>query len=129
MTQERPIENPADRRSVERMPTTLRGKIFPGAVDCIVEDFSDLGACLHFEQEPAGGDRVILVMWSTGIAFDVEVRWRNGRQIGGKFVSRRDFRNPTPAIFHEARKLWRQSRPKIRRAYRAGRTPMLGAPS
>ena len=129
MSDDTPSENPADRRRVARMPTTLRGKVFPGAIDCIVEDYSELGACLTFEDEPVGDGRLLLVIWSTGIAFDVEVRWRRGHQVGGLFVSRRDFRSPTPAAFHEARKLWRQSRPKIRRAYRARRSTLIGAPS
>ena len=48
-----------DRRAVERMPTTLRGKVFPGELDCVIANFSKHGACLHFDARPALGDRVI----------------------------------------------------------------------
>jgi len=122
-------ENPADRRRVPRIPTTLRGKVFPGAVDCIVSDLSDLGACLTFESEPVENDRLLLVIWSTGIAFDAEVRWRQGRRVGVQCISRCDFRSRTPAVFHEARAIWRRSRPKVRQAYRALRSPLVGASS
>ncbi len=122
-------ENPADRRTAPRQPTILRGKVFPGAVDCVVADMSERGACVTFEDEPVDGERLMLVMWSTGLAFDGEVRWRRGRKVGLRFVSRVDFRSRTPAAFHEARALWRKSRPKVRKRYRSARSPMLGAPS
>lgn len=111
------------------MPTTLRGKAFPGAVDCIVADFSDGGARLTFEDEPTADARLLLVIWSTGVAFDAEVRWRKGPVLGVQFVSRCDFRSNTPAAFREAREVWRKSRPKLKRAHRVMRSPMLGAPS
>lgn len=111
------------------MPTTLRGKAFPGAVDCIVADFSDGGARLTFEDEAAPGDHLLLVIWSTGVAFESEIRWRDGCRLGVQFLSRCDFRSNTPAAFHEAREIWRKSRPKLKRAHRVMRSPMLGAPS
>ena len=111
------------------MPTTLRGKVFPGGADCIVADFSDGGALLTFEVDPIDDSGMLLVIWSTGIAFDAEVRWRQGPRLGVRFLSRRDFRGPTPAAYHEVREIWRRSRPKLKRAHRALRSHMIGAPS
>ena len=121
--------DPAERRREERMPTTLRGKAFPGAVDCIVSDMSEHGACLTFEGEAVSDDRLLLVIWSTGIAFEADVRWRQGQRVGVLFCARRDFRAQTPARFHEARALWRQSRPKLKLVRRTLRSGVIGAPS
>ena len=122
-------DDPADRRRDRRQPTILRGKVLPGLVDCVVADFSDHGACVTFEEEALAADRFLLVMWSTGLAFDSEVRWRDGRRLGLRFLVRCDFRSRTPAAFHEARAIWLRSRPRIRKVYRSGRSPILGAPS
>jgi hypothetical protein len=129
MTEHNPSEAGADRRRVKRIPTTLRGKVFPGEADCIVADMSEAGACLTFEDQAANQDRLLLVIWSTGLAFDAEVRWRQGQRVGLRFVARCDFHRRTPAAFHEARTLWRRSRPKLRKPYRSPRPPLLGVPS
>jgi hypothetical protein len=110
-----------DRRAAERIPTSLRGKVFPGAIDCVVADFSKLGARLKFEGgEPPQGVRFTMVVWSSGVAFEAGVRWRRGDQIGVKFESSRDLRRPAPPHLAEAQDLWMQRRPKVgRRALNA----------
>src|ERR1700732_4162370 len=85
-----------DRRALERMPTTLRGKVFPGAVDCVIANFTKHGALLRFDARPSLGDRLIVVVWSSGVAFEVATRWRAGDEVGVQFLSSRDLRRPAP---------------------------------
>lgn len=104
-----------DRRAAERIQTSLRGKAFPGAMDCVIADFSKLGARLRFDGQPPEGDRLIVVVWSSGAAFDAQVRWRRGDEIGVQFSSSRDLRRPAPPHLAEIQALWRNRRPKVSR--------------
>ena len=109
-----------DRRAAERIATSLRGKVFPGALDCVVADFSKLGARVRFEGEPPAGARLTMVVWSSGVAFDANVRWRRGREIGLQFASSRDLRRPAPPHLAEIQALWLKRRPRVgRRAINA----------
>jgi len=105
----------AERRLLERMPTTLRGKVFPGPVDCVVKDFNERGAKLHFDGPPPAGERLIFVVWTSGMAFEAQVRWRAADNLGVQFIQRCDFRARTPAMFWPARALWLKSRKPLRR--------------
>src|ERR1035438_1512705 len=100
-----------DRRAAERIPTSLRGKVFPDAVDCVIADFSKLGARVRFEGEPPAGARLTMVVWSSGVAFDATVRWRRGAEIGLQFASSRDLRRPAPPHLAEIQALWLNRRP------------------
>jgi len=109
-----------DRRAAERIATSLRGKVFPGALDCVVADFSKLGARVRFEGEPPAGARLTMVVWSSGVAFDATVRWRRGAEIGLQFASSRDLRRPAPPHLAEIQALWLKRRPRVgRRALNA----------
>ena len=111
-----------DRRAAERIPTSLRGKMFPGAVDCVIADFSKLGARAKFEGEPPKGDTLILVVWSSGAAFEAQVRWRRGQEIGLQFGWSRDLRRPAPPHLVEIQALWRNRRPRV------GRKALIASP-
>src|SRR5580658_5660313 len=91
-----------DRRAAERIPTSLRGKLFPGALDCVIADFSRLGARLRFAAPPPEGEALVLVVWTSGQAFEAEVRWRAGQEIGVRFSASRDLRRPAPPHLAEA---------------------------
>jgi len=108
-------ENFDDRRSTPRTATTLRGKVFPGAVDCVIADFSKRGARVRFSGPPPAGDRLIVVVWTSGFAYEAVIRWRTGFEIGVHFASNRDLRRPAPAHMAEAQAAWRHRRPRIRR--------------
>src|SRR6185312_1591210 len=94
-----------DRRAAERIATSLRGKVFPGAIDCVITDFTKFGARLRFGGPPPDGDRLIMVVWSSGVAFESAVRWRRKGEIGLAFVSSRDLRRPAPPHLAEAQAL------------------------
>ena len=111
-----------DRRAAERIATSLRGKVFPGPVDCVIADFSKLGARLRFETPPPEGERMTMVVWSSGVAFDAAVRWRRGQEIGVQFASSRDLRRPAPPHLVEIQALWIGRRPRV------GRRAMIASP-
>jgi hypothetical protein len=129
----------AERRALPRLPTTLRGKVFPGALDCIIKDYNERGAKVQVVDGLPSDGPLILVVWSTGLAFEGQVRWRSGEDIGLRFSKGCDFRGRVPAKFWEAREEWLKSRPKMpRRALmsqsamierQAGRSTAAASPS
>ena len=104
-----------DRRALERMPTALRAKAFPGALDCQIANFTRHGACLKFEERVEVGERLIVVVWSSGVAFEAQTRWRAGDEVGVEFISSRDLRRPAPPHLAEIQALWQKRRPRIGR--------------
>jgi hypothetical protein len=111
-----------DRRAAERIPTSLRGKVFPGGIDCVVSDFTKLGARLRFEGAAPDGERMVMVVWSSGVAFEATVRWRQSDELGVKFGSSRDLRRPAPPELAEAQALWMKRRPRV------GRRALIASP-
>ncbi|HEY1427527.1 MAG TPA: PilZ domain-containing protein [Caulobacteraceae bacterium] len=111
-----------DRRAAERIPTSLRGKLFPGAIDCVISDFTKMGARLRFDGPAPDGDRMVMVVWSSGVAFDSTVRWRRTGEIGVAFTSSRDLRRPAPPHLAEAQALWMKRRPRV------GRRALIASP-
>ena len=111
-----------DRRAAERIPTSLRGKVFPGAVDCLITDFTKLGARLRFDGALPDGDTLVMVVWSSGVAFEATVRWRRKAEIGLAFVSSRDLRRPAPPHLIEAQTMWMKRRPRV------GRRALIASP-
>ena len=98
--------SPADRRSAPRMATTMRGKLFPGGADCVVSDYSRSGAKLALtDAEPPEGGFVV-VLWTTGIAFEAQPRWRAGSEIGVQFLGRFDLRGRTPGRLASVKAAW-----------------------
>jgi hypothetical protein len=130
MAQSAIAANPRDRRAAERIPTSLRGKVFRNAADsaagepadCVFADFSKLGARLRFDVPPPQGERLTVVVWSSGVAFDAQVRWRRGAEIGVQFASSRDLRRPAPPHLAEIQALWMRRRPRV------GRRALIASP-
>jgi len=106
---------PHERRESERMATTLRGKVFPGAVDCSIRDMSRRGARLAFEDGPYVGTPAVVVIWTTGCAFEVTQRWAAGDEIGVLFHHRRDLRGKAPPHMAEIKALWLARRQQLNR--------------
>jgi hypothetical protein len=111
-----------DRRATARIATSLRGKVFPGAIECVITDFNKVGARLRFKGAAPDGDQVIMVVWSSGVAFEANVRWRKEAEIGVSFASSRDLRRPAPSHLAEAQALWLKRRPRV------GRRALIASP-
>lgn len=112
----------SDRRAAERIATSLRGKVFPGQRDCVIADFSKMGARLKFDGPPPEEARMTMVVWSSGVAFDAQVRWRRGLELGVQFFSSRDLRRPAPPHLAEIQALWTKRRPRV------GRRQLIASP-
>ncbi|HEY2710830.1 MAG TPA: PilZ domain-containing protein [Caulobacteraceae bacterium] len=117
-----PAMSPRDRRAAERVPTSLRGKVFPGAIDVVIADFSKIGARVRFAAPPPEGERMTVVVWSSGLAFDAQIRWRRGLELGLQFASSRDLRRPAPPHLAEIQALWMKRRPRL------GRRALVASP-
>jgi hypothetical protein len=104
-----------ERRASARLSVALRGKSFPGARDCRIVDFTRRGARLSFDGPSPPGDRFVLVVWTSGAAFEATVKWRRGHEIGVRFDASRDLRRPAPPHLEEAQTLWLARRPRLRR--------------
>ncbi len=112
MTASSDIASLAERRALPRTLTTLRGKVLEGLLECTISDFNDRGARLTLPEGAQVGDSLILIVWSTGMGFQAQVRWRARNEVGVRFVSRCDFRARTPPHFAEAKTVWLESRPR-----------------
>ena len=119
---------PQERRAIPRKPTTLRGKAFPGGLDCVVRDYNERGARVQFDGAHPDQEQFILVVWSTGLAFEGQVRWRAGEEVGLRFLRSCDFRGRTPAFFWAARAEWLRSRPRLSRRKMTVGSAMMGGP-
>ena len=125
MGQPAEAENFADRRALERLPTALRAKVFPGGADCVIKDYNERGARLRFAERPAMGDHLVLVVWSSGLAFEAVVRWRSEEHVGVQFLHKRDFRRPVPAELAAIRALWQKRRPHLSRRELKAQSQMI----
>ncbi|HEX7758688.1 MAG TPA: PilZ domain-containing protein [Caulobacteraceae bacterium] len=105
----------AERRALERLPTALRAKVFPGAVDCVIRDYNERGARLSFPERVLMGEHLVVVIWSSGLAYEAVTRWRAGNEIGVQFQVGRDLRRPTPAHLASIRAQWINRRPRLSR--------------
>jgi hypothetical protein len=116
----------ADRRDSARTPTTLRGKVFPGGLDCVVKDFSKGGARLRFLGQPPSEDRIVVVIWATGAGGEAVRCWRGDGEAGWRFVSRFDLRAAVPKHLADVKAQWLGRRRKLRRRELAESGAMLG---
>jgi hypothetical protein len=116
----------SDRRVFERTATTLRGKVFPGAVDCKIRDMSRRGARLGFEGEPPAEDPTVVVIWTTGFAFEVTKRWTAGDEIGVLFSNRCDLRGKVPPHLVEIKAEWLGRRRQLHRNKIKGCDAVIG---
>jgi len=127
---ERTLLNYEDRRSAPRTATTLRGKMFlPAPVDCVIADFSKHGARLRFDEPLPISDELIVVIWSSGVAYEAVTRWRTEMEAGVEFLGNRDLRRPAPPHLAAAQDLWRHRRPRMSRRQVLKQAAILQAPA
>jgi hypothetical protein len=116
----------ADRRASERTRTTLRGKVFPGGLDCVIKDISKGGARLCFAGPRPAEDRIVVVIWSTGAAVEAVRSWRRDGESGWRFLDRFDLRARVPERLAEVKAQWLGRRRRLRRRELADSGAMIG---
>lgn len=114
-----------ERRSLPRMPTTLRAKAFPGELDCIIKDYNERGARIYFPDRPDIGERLVVVVWSTGLCFEGFTRWKAGSEAGVRFVRSCDFRGRAPGHLLDIKAMWMKSRTRRPRRVLMSQTAMV----
>ncbi len=98
-----------EQRSQIRFVTRLDARAFPGALPCLVADISNRGARLQFREPPALEDEFVLVEWNGGRAYECQLAWRKGLEIGVRFLSTCNLQGPTRPLFAEARRAWQDA--------------------
>jgi hypothetical protein len=98
-----------DRRRDTRAPVDIDARVLPGGYLCRIVNLSDGGAMLRI---PAGvlPPVFVLVEWPTGRAHEVQVRWREGPEVGVQFRRSCDLRGMVPSAFVAAKSLWMAGR-------------------
>ena len=99
-----------------RQRTILRGKIVFGlaarSLDCVIRDLSDTGAKVRL----AGAETLPKIVWlvdaSRGLAFEAEVIWTRERDLGLKFIQRRELSEEHSPEFKTLRQLWLECLPR-----------------
>jgi hypothetical protein len=109
----------ADRRLFTRTATTLRGRLFPGGRDCVIHDFNRHGARVGLAVTAADDDfsaaPLVVVIWSTGFAYDATPCWRASGQIGVKFTACANLRGKVPPHLAEIKAQWLDRRRQLGR--------------
>jgi hypothetical protein len=99
------VRGTRDRRRETRVPVEIDARVLPGGYACRIVNLSDGGAMLRV---PAGvlPPIFILVEWPTGRAHEVQVRWREGPEVGVQFRRTCDLKGIVPSAFVPAKTLW-----------------------
>jgi hypothetical protein len=129
-----PAQTPqgADRRKLQRAVTALRGKVFPGGLDCVIKDFNRGGARLQFEGPPPLDDGLVVVIWSSGVAIEAIGCWRGEFEMGVRSLRRFDMRGRVPERLLEVKAQWLERRRRLRRSQLKGCPAVIdyrGSPS
>lgn len=78
-----------DKRNKQRMRTLKGGTIvfgYASAIDCMVRNLSDAGACLEVETPVGIPDDFTLLMKPAQTKRNCHVAWRSARKIGVEFT-------------------------------------------
>lgn len=85
-----PEKSTADHRQILRQRTFLGAKLTYGdgafTTDCVVRDFSVMGARVKVPEGLPIPDQVFLVEMRSGIAYEAKVVWKRHPEIGLEFV-------------------------------------------
>jgi hypothetical protein len=122
MTRPSALASLADRRDFKRTSTSLRGKVFPGGLDCVIHDYGPRGARIGFAAAPPCDEKLVLVVWTTGLAYEAVRRWSAGAEIGVQFGRPVDLRRTVPAHLLDIKAQWLDRRRRLNRRhlYRSG---------
>jgi len=91
----------------------------------VIADFSRYGARIRLPEPKPIGDKVVLVVWSSGLAFEASVRWFAGGFMGVKFLHSRDLRRPVPDSLADIQSMWLKRRPRIHRRTLIKQAPII----
>jgi len=99
----------------ERRPTSRRRVLFPGLIvygngtftcDCSFRSLSATGARISPATQQRFGGRIYVINIRDGSAYDAQVVWNKGSDVGIKFESVISLSTSTEARFSRLKKLW-----------------------
>ena len=97
-------------RGIPRQRVLLGGVLIFGPAmmtrDCAVRDLTDFGARIKLRAAHDIVAPVALLVAMSGAAYDCNVAWREGEEIGLSFTRRLNLTEPTVEIEKTARRLW-----------------------
>jgi hypothetical protein len=97
-------------RGIPRRRVLLGGVVIFGPAmmtrDCAVRDLTDFGARIRLRAAHDIAAPIALLVRSSGEAFDADIIWREGEEIGLSFTRRLNVAEPTLEIEKTARRLW-----------------------
>jgi hypothetical protein len=103
-------------RSARRQRALLMGKLVFGiaviTIDCTIRDLSETGARVRLPHDLPTPDTMWLIVISTGVAYQSEVRWRQGQDLGLSFTAEHDLKTPAPLSGDYLRRLWLDCSPR-----------------
>jgi hypothetical protein len=81
--------------------------------DCTIRDLSEVGARLRVISSAPLPSRFYLIHVKEGVAYDAEIAWTQGKDVGVKWGERIPLIEPN-ARFSHLRRLWSAKRPFLR---------------
>lgn len=97
-------------RGIPRQRVLLGGIVIFGAAlmtrDCTLRDLTDFGARIKLRAAHDIAAPITLLVATTGAAYDCDIIWREGEEIGLSFIRRLNLAEPTLEIEKTARRLW-----------------------
>jgi len=100
----------AERREELRRRVLLTGILIHGpadlTVDCAIRDLTDSGARVRLGAPDDLSQPLMLLVCRSGEAFEGEIAWRRGKEIGLSFLRRCDLTAPLTGREATARRLW-----------------------
>ena len=122
MTEKPPVikrQYPPDTRARRRARTLLAGiacyRDYSVSLDCSIRDVSEAGARLRVLSSATLPSRFYLILVKEGVAYDAEIAWTQGKDIGVRWRERIPLEQPNPPFAH-LRRLWLARRPFLREA-------------
>lgn len=106
--------NMNEHRAAPRRRVLLSGKLAYGeglSLDCAIREESETGARIIVGSHMIPRD-VILVSVTKGVAYEAQVVWRRGKEVGLKFERAHSLKSETeeaPTQIRLARRLWTES--------------------
>ena len=111
-----PKSQRSDQRSTSRRRVFLPGLMGYGngayTCDCIIRNLSDTGTRIVMTQHLEIPERFYLINIRDGVAYDAQLVWRNGADVGIRFDSSVSLAANTDLVFRRLKELWLAKAPR-----------------
>lgn len=100
-----------ERRVKGRRRSLMQGRICYGpqaaiSLPCVIRNLGESGAMLEVPADQVLPARFALIHVSEGVAYDVQLTWREAARVGVAFLARHDLQQSTTAELRQLRRIW-----------------------